>query len=317
MKKKKIILIAIAIIIILVVCIKLKSSKNVNSEIEEQTYAQNDEQIINESTQEGDDNKLPEETVENEEITEKVVEETKDVQVVETKKDDAKKSNLSNRKADYFIKVNYQENVVTIYSKDENGEYTIPYKAMVCSTGSATPHSGTYTMPKGKNSRGLWGTMFGGVYAQYFVRIVGSILFHSVPYTEGWKDSAKGTLEYWEYDKLGTTASAGCVRLMCKDAKWIYDNCVAGTQVEFYADSNPGPLGKPTAPKISGDEEVRGWDPTDPSPKNPWKNYTSSNAKSADTNSTSTKDTNKKDTDDEKVPEDFDLEKGEYKDSID
>ena len=104
---------------------------------------------------------------------------------------------------------------------------------------------------------------------------------------------------------------------MCKDAKWIYDNCVAGTQVEFYADSNPGPLGKPTAPKISGDEEVRGWDPTDPSPKNPWKNYTSSNAKSADTNSTSTKDTNKKDTDDEKVPEDFDLEKGEYKDSID
>ena len=66
MKKKKIILIAIAIIIILVVCIKLKSSKNVNSEIEEQTYAQNDEQIINESTQEGDDNKLPEETVENE-----------------------------------------------------------------------------------------------------------------------------------------------------------------------------------------------------------------------------------------------------------
>lgn len=318
MKKKKIILIAIAIIIILVVCIKLKSSKNVNSEIEEQTYAQNDEQIINESTQEGDDNKLPEETVENEEITEKVVEETKDVQVVETKKDDAKKSNLSNsKKADYFIKVNYQENVVTIYSKDENGEYTIPYKAMVCSTGSATPHSGTYTMPKGKNSRGLWGAMFGGVYAQYFVRIVGSILFHSVPYTEGWKDSAKGTLEYWEYDKLGTTASAGCVRLMCKDAKWIYDNCVAGTQVEFYADSNPGPLGKPTAPKISGDEEVRGWDPTDPSPKNPWKNYTSSNAKSADTNSTSTKDTNKKDTDDEKVPEDFDSEKGEYKDSID
>ena len=169
----------------------------------------------------------------------------------------------------YYIKVNNQANVVTIYTKDSNGNYTVPYKAMVCSIGTATPTGGVYTIPGKTWDRWTWGQMEGGVWAQYYVRIKGSILFHSVPYTS--RD--KSTLEYWEYDKLGTKASAGCIRLTVRDAKWIYDNCPAGTQVEFYYDSNPGPLGKPTAQKISNEESVRGWDPTDPSSENPWKNY--------------------------------------------
>ena len=180
-------------------------------------------------------------------------------------------SNVTNSKQGiYYIKVNLEQNVVTIYSKDENGEYTIPVRAMVCSTGKATPTSGTYTIPNGKWDRWTWGQMVGNVWAQYYVRIKGSILFHSVPYTS--KD--KSTLEYWEYDKLGTKASAGCIRLTVQDAKWIYDNCKAGSQVEFYSDPNPGPLGKPTAQKISDDEEVRSWDPTDPDNDNPWMDYT-------------------------------------------
>ena len=180
-------------------------------------------------------------------------------------------SNVTNSKQGiYYIKVNLEQNVVTIYSKDEDGEYTIPVRAMVCSTGKATPTSGTYTIPNGKWDRWTWGKMVGNVWAQYYVRIKGSILFHSVPYTS--KD--KSTLEYWEYDKLGTKASAGCIRLTVQDAKWIYDNCKAGSQVEFYSDPNPGPLGKPTAQKISDDEEVRSWDPTDPDNDNPWMDYT-------------------------------------------
>lgn len=166
----------------------------------------------------------------------------------------------------FYIKVNYQENVVTIYIKDEEGNYTKPYKAMVCSTGIATPKSGVYKM----SDRGEWGMMVGRVWAQYYSRINGQILFHSVPYTS----KSPNKLEYWEYDKLGTTASAGCVRLTVEDSKWIYDNCPAGTEVEFYADSDPGPLGKPEAFKISNaPENVRGWDPTDTNPNNPWRNY--------------------------------------------
>ena len=157
-------------------------------------------------------------------------------------------------------------NVVTVYKKDKVGEYTIPIKAMICSIGEATPTSGVYKL----TIRFPWRGLQGNVYGQYAVRITGNILFHSVPYT----DKRKDALEWWEYDKLGTAASLGCIRLKVEDAKWIYENCESGTPVEFYYDSDPGPLGKPTAMKISGySDELRNWDPTDPDPENPWKTY--------------------------------------------
>lgn len=178
----------------------------------------------------------------------------------------------------YYIKVNNQANVVTIYKKDSSGNYTIPVKSMVCSVGTATPKSGVYST----TNKYQWRLLIGNVYGQYATRIVGSILFHSVPYLK----QDPSTLEYWEYDKLGTAASAGCVRLTVADAKWIYDNCKSGTKVEFYSDSNPGPLGKPTAQKISNaDDNVREWDPTDPRDNNPWKTYNSNKVEDTKNNS--------------------------------
>lgn len=165
----------------------------------------------------------------------------------------------------YYIKVNYKANTVTIYTKDLDGKYTVPYKAMVCSCGKYTPKSGTYKT----SNKYTWRPLVHDVYGQYATRIVKKILFHSVPYSTNKKDA----LLYEEYDKLGTTASEGCVRLTVKDAKWIYDNCPSGTMVEFYSDSTPGPLGKPSAQKISSIEECRNWDPTDPAPENPWRTY--------------------------------------------
>jgi len=122
----------------------------------------------------------------------------------------------------YYIKVNYGAQVVTIYKKDEQGNYTVPVKAMVCSTGAATPKSGVYKI----QYRWEWLRLEGYVYGHYSTQIVGNILFHSVPYLS--KDPS--TLEYWEYDKLGTYASAGCVRLKASDALWIYNNCARGTR---------------------------------------------------------------------------------------
>lgn len=180
----------------------------------------------------------------------------------ETKKDNNKKESKTST---YYIKVNNQCNVVTIYGKDANGKYTVPKKAMICSIGDSTPSSGVYTT----SDKYVWRILVGGVYGQYATRITGSILFHSVPYEK----QDKSTLEWWEYDLLGKKASKGCVRLTVEDAKWIYDNCEKGTQVEFYSSSNPGPLGKPTAKKISSYEGVRVWDPTDPDRSNPWLTY--------------------------------------------
>lgn len=177
---------------------------------------------------------------------------------------DEKDNNIIKTMPNYYIKVNIRANVVTIYKKDSVGKYTIPYKAMICSTGDATPTSGIYKI----SDKYTWRLLQGNVYGQYAVRITGHILFHSVPYSK----KAKDTLEWWEYDKLGTSASLGCIRLTVQDAKWIYDNCEKGTEVEFYSDSNPGPLGKPTAKKISNySDNAKKWDPTDPDTKNPWK----------------------------------------------
>ena len=46
----------------------------------------------------------------------------------------------------FYIKINYGANVVTVYTKDLNGNYTVPYKAFTCSTGTATPTSGIYNI---------------------------------------------------------------------------------------------------------------------------------------------------------------------------
>ena len=178
-----------------------------------------------------------------------------------------KENKLSSQVDKYYIKVNYGAQVVTVYTKDSNGKYTKPVRAMVCSTGTYTPTSGTYrTLGKGN-----WWPLMGDVYGQYSTWICDDILFHSVPYLES---GDKSSLEYWAYDQLGQRVSMGCVRLTVEDAKWIYSNCPVGTQVEFYSSSNPGPLGKPNTMKISdAPADVRGWDPTDPDKNNPWPEY--------------------------------------------
>lgn len=165
----------------------------------------------------------------------------------------------------YYIKVNRLANCVTIYQQDEQGDFTIPIKSMVCSVGkdiNKTPVGVFKTSDKY-----VWRALFGNQYGQYATRIKGNILFHSVPYSSQSKDSLK--TEY--YNNLGVGDSMGCIRLACADAKWIYDNCAKGTTVEIYDDANPGPLGKPTAEKIDLNSPYAGWDPTDPDPNNPWK----------------------------------------------
>lgn len=167
-----------------------------------------------------------------------------------------------NIKHPYYIRINRVQNCVTVYRTSSEGSCGEPYKAMVCSTGTDTPIGKFNTINKYE-----WRALFNDCYGQYATRIVGSILFHSVPYFT--RD--KSDLEYEEYNKLGTAASMGCIRLTCIDAKWIYDNCPIGTTVEIYDDeSSPGPLGKPSAPFIDPESPKRGWDPTDPDPHNPW-----------------------------------------------
>lgn len=171
----------------------------------------------------------------------------------------------------YLIMVNRAMCCVTIYEKDETGQFTVPVKAFVCSVGREghdTP-TGTYTT----SDMFRWAVMADSTRAQYVYRFKGSYLFHSVPYLS----SSKDTLETEEYNKLGSPASLGCVRLCVADAIWIYENCPVNTTVILYDDeSSPGPLGKPESIKIPLDSPYAGWDPTDPDEANPWHAFSAS-----------------------------------------
>lgn len=165
----------------------------------------------------------------------------------------------------YSIHVNRKQNCVTVYTYDESGDYTVPVRAMVCSCGK---NNGTITGTYGIYFKREWHSLFENVYGQYVSGISGDYLFHSVPYYTKSPDD----LEVEEFNKLGSNASLGCVRLSVSDTKWIYDNCANNTEVIIYDDDNPGPLGKPETIKIT--DLKCGWDPTDDNKSNPYYNKT-------------------------------------------
>lgn len=158
----------------------------------------------------------------------------------------------------YYIKVNKGTNVATVYKTDGKE----PYRAFIVSCGYATPKGTFYTKNKYR-----WKELMGPSYGQYSTRITGSILFHSVWY---YRNGDKSSQSVREYNKLGTTASHGCVRMTVADSKWIYDNCPIGTKVIIFSGkSKDDPLGKPAFEKITSGKR-QDWDPTDPDKKNPY-----------------------------------------------
>lgn len=165
----------------------------------------------------------------------------------------------------YMIAVNRVANCVTVYTKDEMGNYTVPVRSFACSCGAELDYTplGIYTTSNYYD----WRLMVDGTYAQYAIRFNGPILFHSVPYYT--KDASN--LEWEQFNLLGSSASLGCVRLAVSDVKWLYENCPQGTLVMVYDDAeNPGPLGKPVQVQIAESSLFKGWDPTDDNPLNPW-----------------------------------------------
>ena len=143
-------------------------------------------------------------------------------------------------------------NYLIVFARDGDGQYNIPVKAMITSCGYGTP-TGTYYTP----NRYRWLRMEGYTWAQWCTQISGNYLFHSVP---NWTYSNMD-LEVEEYNLLGSTRSMGCIRLRCVDAKWMFDNCVLGTQVYISPSETSGPLNKPTSLKLPA---WHTWDPTDP-----------------------------------------------------
>lgn len=248
-------------VVIIAVIITVSYMRNDNNRSSNNNY-------LNQTTTKGKSDDKDKEIVSEEENTKKPEETSELSDLNFTLPEDVTEetqTTLKDSEYDYLIKVNRAANCVTVYKQDKDGKFTIPYKAMACSTGKKISNTPTGTFHT--SSKYNWRLMVDGTYAQYATRIYNGILFHSVPCTSPSSDK----LEYEEFNKLGSAASLGCVRLCVADAKWIYDNCSYGTVVEIYDDAdNPGPLGKPSMITIPVNSPNKDWDPTDPDPNNPW-----------------------------------------------
>lgn len=167
---------------------------------------------------------------------------------------DVRKKLTKKQKSSYTIRVNRKGSCVTVYAKDGKRGYTIPVVAFVCSAGNNTP-LGTFTI----KDKLRWHELDGPSWGQWCEHLTTNILFHSVYYD---RERDNKSLNVKAYNKLGTVASHGCIRLRAGDAKWIYDNCKIGTKVTIYDNKKvPGPFDKPKAKKLSASHT---WDPTDP-----------------------------------------------------
>ena len=160
------------------------------------------------------------------------------------------------RQSSYMVTVVTSECITTVWAKDGNNGYIIPVKSFVCSPGANDcTVKGTFTL----RTLGTWGTLMGPVYGQYITQIWKDYLFHTTWYYE---NRNHYSLSVYNHNLLGTQQSHGCVRLMAKDCKWIYEHC-NGSQctVSTYG---PTPFDKPEvqyAVPVRGDY---GYDPTDP-----------------------------------------------------
>ncbi|MBQ2955731.1 MAG: L,D-transpeptidase [Clostridia bacterium] len=163
----------------------------------------------------------------------------------------------------YYIEVDRGMQVVRVYTIGEDGHYSLLVRQMICSTDrfGYKPKDGVYELDGQKMPWLI--TLVPDNYAQYATRISRTILFHSVTYSLLYPD----TLNKEAYEQLGQNVSAGCVRLLAEDAKWIYDNVPAGTPVRFMSgNERDEELLKQLAPPPLKSGK---WDPTDPRENNP------------------------------------------------
>ncbi|MCR4876221.1 MAG: peptidoglycan-binding protein [Clostridiales bacterium] len=133
----------------------------------------------------------------------------------------------------FAMTVDVTNQVTTVYGRDENGEYTVPVRRMLCSSGTkANPSDVGDWVLNGRHAKWCVFPTWGNSYARYWTRINASIAFHSVIYTAVSLDAMKTS----SYKALGSRASHGCVRLTVEDAKWVYENIGAGTVVSIRED---------------------------------------------------------------------------------
>jgi len=136
----------------------------------------------------------------------------------------------------YYIVLDLKNQIVTVYEKNETGEYTEAdiVRRFLCSSGSTKPKSGDPNDIGSPTPVGIWklgGRQRFGRFAnfsdraRYWVQLVGDNIFHSIMFDRD--DFA--ALKPSPYGNLGSAVSHGCIRLHVEDAKWLYYYAPPGT----------------------------------------------------------------------------------------
>ena len=128
----------------------------------------------------------------------------------------------------YRIIVDLYWQIVMIYAKDENGNYTVPVRYMSCSAGSNI-QAGTFQM---KPTKVRFGNFKTGETAQYWSLIRSRTYFHSTIYSK-YRDLSSVDKASYEAVTSGTKASHACIRLLVPDARWIFYNICYDTTCEI------------------------------------------------------------------------------------
>lgn len=182
--------------------------------------------------------------------------------------------------------VNLTTSTLTVYTRDNEGNYTIPVKAFVVTTGRKSKSA--FTTPQGASfyvgskKRWYYNDRFTPVlWNQYCTFWTGtgsktSIMFHSlaydVPNINNPLSANNYTLRVSQWGKIGKQSSSGCIRMYARDCKWIYDKVPAGSRImcgttDFLKkniSTKIDPLGKPA--RLSQYDSIvsaKHWDATD------------------------------------------------------
>lgn len=170
----------------------------------------------------------------------------------------------------YFIEVDNTNQVITVFTTSSSGKYDKPVRVMLCSTPAKSNRfvKGYWQLSANRSTtKNVWRTLsrYGlPVYAQYVTRTEGFVYFQSVPYSACSKDK----LDQLCYSRLGTPDPEGCVLLTVENAKWICENCKAGTWVHVTEKKKQPSLTQALKEQLPK-PDVSGWDPTDPDKENP------------------------------------------------
>ena len=166
----------------------------------------------------------------------------------------------------YLVKVNKARSCMTIYAKDDDGSYRVPYKTFLCTTGTATPLGEFKTF-----ERHPWKFMHDDIYVQCLQRYKkDGFCIHSIIY---YPTSGNYMLRANSYNELGKNKSDGCIRLNAGDCAWFFNNIPTGATVQIYADDwISGPFDRPCVEQAIPAEQ--NWDPTDPVVINDLANHT-------------------------------------------